>query len=160
MNRSEYDTRNFSRAEFEHSDLAVRNGIDNQVPDELLSTMARTFALGERIRSVFNDRPMTLTSGYRCLELNRRLGSKDTSDHVKACAIDFVIPSYGPPLEVATMLALWMHQGKIYGIGQLIHEYGRWVHVSSERPADPDNAIITIDALGTRPGIWPARSKP
>lgn len=32
--------------------------------------------------------PFTVTSGARCLEHNRRIGSKDTSSHIKGLAVD------------------------------------------------------------------------
>lgn len=33
--------------------------------------------------------PIEITSGYRCIEHNRSIGSKDTSTHVKGTGVDF-----------------------------------------------------------------------
>jgi hypothetical protein len=47
---------------------------------------------------------MLISSGYRCLALNRAIGSSDTSDHIKAMAADFRAPAFGSPLEVSKAL--------------------------------------------------------
>ena len=41
----------------------------------------------EEIRVLY-DRPMRINSGIRCLEHNRKIGSKDTSSHIKCVAAD------------------------------------------------------------------------
>ena len=37
--------------------------------------------------------PFTITSGARCLEHNRSIGSRDTSSHIKGLAVDIVATS-------------------------------------------------------------------
>lgn len=39
------------------------------------------------------------------------------------------------------------------GIGQVIHEFGRWVHVSTRRPDKIINRVITISAAGIEVGV-------
>ena len=81
----------FSYAEFTHSDTALRLGIVKDLPLELVHNAQATAAMMERIRE-FLGVPLTVTSGYRCHDLNKSIGSKDTSDHVKALACDFIVP--------------------------------------------------------------------
>ncbi|HYE40276.1 MAG TPA: D-Ala-D-Ala carboxypeptidase family metallohydrolase, partial [Ramlibacter sp.] len=94
--------------------------------------------------------PVLVTSGYRCLQLNRAIGSSDSSDHVQACAADFKAPFFGPAFSVAKLLAPMADELRI---GQLIHEFGSWIHVSTRIPSRPVNRILTISQRGTVPGI-------
>jgi len=143
-------TSHFSLEEFTASDTAARLGIDNQVPDDLLENALTTLQMMERIRFHI-DAPITITSGYRCAALNRAVGSKSGSDHTLAFAVDFKAPKAGTPYKIAKDLASVID---IVGIGQLILEFGAWVHVSLARPEKTINRIITIDKTGTRAGIW------
>jgi zinc D-Ala-D-Ala carboxypeptidase len=148
-------TSHFTLQEFIRSDTAVRLGIDNTLPDELQPEARRTCEMLERIRSRFSrlagqDVPIILTSGYRCLTLNRAIGSSDGSDHVRAMAADFKVGRFGTPYQAARVLAPLVGELEI---GQLIHEYGSWIHVSTKRPANPINRIITISGRGVEVGI-------
>lgn len=143
-------TPHFSLEEFTASDTAARLNIDNRIPDELRENALKTLQMMERIRFHI-DAPITITSGYRCEALNRAVGSKPTSDHTLAFAVDFKAPRAGTPYEIAKDLASVID---VLGIGQLILEFGTWVHVSLARPDKTINRIITIDKTGTRAGIW------
>jgi zinc D-Ala-D-Ala carboxypeptidase len=154
MNLSQH----FTVAEFTASDLAARHGIDNALPATLLPEAQRTCEMMERIRVRLSrfmgqEVPIVLTSGYRCLELNRLLKSDDTSDHVRAMAVDFKAGRFGSAYQVARMLAPLVDELQI---GQLIHEFGSWVHVSTRRPDKQLNRIITIGRGGTEVGITEA----
>lgn len=150
----------FSVAEFCHSDTAARLRIDNDLPAELLANARATAQMLERIRQHLTylakrEVPVLITSGYRCLTLNQRIGSSSTSDHVKACAADIKAPAFGTPLQICRAIEPAREQ---LGIGQLIHEFGTpqgggWVHVSTRAPANSINAVLTIDEAGTRPGL-------
>lgn len=151
-------TPHFSLEEFTFSQTAARFGIDNTLGEPLLSNARMTCAMLEAIRTYLNDhagvrmaqdRPVRITSGYRCAELNACIGSKPTSHHVLAAAADIVAPWFGTPYQVAQALAPAVDA---LGIGQLIHEYGQWVHVSC-LPVAPQNRIITISRAGTVTGI-------
>jgi hypothetical protein len=146
---------NFTIAEFVRSDTADRMGIDNDLPIELMTNAKATADMLERIRAYLvsdsgKSIPIIITSGYRCPQLNRAIGSSDTSDHRKAMAADFRAPAYGTPLQVCKALAPVV---SVLGIGQLILEFNSWVHVST-RPSDKIiNRIITISKAGTQAGI-------
>jgi hypothetical protein len=143
-------TPHFSLEEFTASDMAARLGIDNSLPDDLREAAKQTLEMMERIRFHI-DAPITITSGYRCEALNKAVGSKSGSDHTMAFAVDFKAPKAGTPFQIAASLAPVI---KIVGIGQLILEFGTWVHVSTRIPDKVINRIITIDKTGTRAGIW------
>jgi hypothetical protein len=129
--------------------------IDNSLPDHLMPNAMRTLVMMEHIRASLSqaagrDIPINSSSGYRCLALNRSLGSDDTSDHVQALAMDWTAASFGSPYAVCLYLS--QRTGEL-GIGQLIHEFGRWIHCSPKEPANPINRVITISNAGTFSGI-------
>lgn len=136
----------FTVAEFTFSETAGREGIDNRLPLELLAEAKGTAQMLERIREHLSqqagrDIPIHISSGYRCWPLNSRVGS-NSGDHPSAQAVDWVAPAFGTPLQICEALA--PHVSRL-GVGQLIHEYGRWVHTSRKVPSNPINRIITID---------------
>ncbi len=143
-------TPHFSLEEFTQSDTADRLGIDNTLPEILHDNARKTLEMMERIRFHI-DAPITITSGYRSKALNQAIGSKPTSDHTLAFAVDFKAPKAGKPYDIAKNLAGVID---VIGIGQLILEFGSWVHVSLARPDKAINRIITIDKTGVRAGIW------
>lgn len=157
--------RSFSLAEFEFSHEAQRLGIDNRVPRELLPAARATCEMLQRIRDHLSahfkrDCPLILSSGYRCLELNRRVGSNDNSDHPKALAADWRTMAWtGRPIDICHILAPLVDA---LNIGQLINEYpsadGGWVHTSQRTPNKIVNRVITITHAGTRAGIQEAWS--
>lgn len=144
----------FTLQEFTDSDTAVRLRIDNSLPAGLLVAAQDTCNMLERIREHLSAAagkpvPIIITSGYRCLALNRAIRSDDDSHHVVAAAADIKVPAFGTAYSVA--LALKDHVEQL-GIGQLIHEFGQWVHVST-RQVRAVNRVITISKAGKFVGI-------
>lgn len=150
-------TPHFSLSEFTASDIAARRGIDNTLPASLLPSAVITAEMLERIRAFLSQQagreiPMEVSSGYRCLVLNAAVGSSATSDHPRALAADWRAPAFGLPIEICRALAPAVD---VLGIGQLIHEFGTWVHTSTRRPDRPINRVITISRAGAQVGIQP-----
>jgi zinc D-Ala-D-Ala carboxypeptidase len=148
-------TPHFTLEEFTRSDTAARLGIDNRLPPQLMWSAEETAHLMERIRAYLSDLakrdiPIEVTSGYRCSALNQAIGSKPSSDHVRMLAVDFKVPEFGSPYAVAEALRPAVHGLQI---GQLIYEFGSWVHVSTRITDLPINRILTITSRGTSPGI-------
>ena len=116
----------FTLAEFLHSDLALREGIDNDSPPEAALRDMRNLCVHalEPLRKALGDRPLRVTSGYRCPELNKLLKSADTSQHLLGQAADFQVPGMDL-LEVAKVAAT----RSLVHFDQLIYE-GRWLHIS------------------------------
>ena len=137
------------------SETAARMGIDNRPDDVMIAALRTTAQFMERVRSVLGH-PIVVTSWYRCPDLERAItglapGRPLSGHHPKGAAVDFICPAYGSPLDVATRLSAMVDP---LGVGQLIYEYGAWVHIS-RLPVAPVNRIITIDQRGVQVGIVP-----
>ena len=136
----------FELSEFTRSETAANLGIDNTPNLEIIANLTKTASmLLEPARVLLGNKSIRVTSGYRCLALNRAIRSLDTSAHVRGMAADFVCPDFGTPLEICRVL-----EGKL-PYDQLIFEFGSWVHIAW----DPRQRgqMLTIDASGTRFGL-------
>ena len=140
---------NFSLEEFTASETAERRRLDNSLPPELLMTAQNTAEMMEKIRAVLGDNPIIITSGYRSPEVNRAIGSGDSSDHIKAMAVDFKCPAFGSPKAIALHLS---NKIDSLGIGQIIYEH-TWVHVSTRRPSKDVNRVLTMNGGNYSVGI-------
>ena len=138
-----YISTNFTIEEFTHSQEAVRSAISNDPPPDVVKRLYTTAYKLEEVRKLLGDKPILISSGYRCIDLNRLLGSKDTSQHVRGEAVDFIAPTFGTPREIVEKI-----KDSNIDYDQLILEFGRWVHCSfSDR--NRKQALI-IDQTGTR----------
>ena len=88
-------TRNFTDTEFTRSNTAIKNNINNKLPDEYTDNMMRVLNLLQVIRDSWNA-PIIISSGYRCKELNKKVGGASNSDHVYGAAVDFHTVSNKP----------------------------------------------------------------
>lgn len=123
-------SKNFTLEELIKSPIALRKGIDNSPNREARCNLA---TLVEKILQPVRDHynaPVNVSSGYRCLELNRVIGSKDTSQHIKGEAADFEVGG-APNITVAR----WIRDNLDFD--QLILEFynpgvlnSGWVHCS------------------------------
>jgi hypothetical protein len=67
---------------------------------------------------------VVITSGYRSLVLNRSVGGSPTSHHMQGRAADLIVPGMAP-------LAVCHAAQKLkLPCVQIIHEFGRWTHLS------------------------------
>jgi zinc D-Ala-D-Ala carboxypeptidase len=114
------------------SQEAARRGIDNSLPEELRVTALRTAVKLEKVRTLLGDVPVHVNSWYRCPELNAAIGSNNaTSAHPHACAVDFIAPRFGTPLDICKHLQGYF---PLLQYDQLIMEH-TWVHIGFK--ADP-----------------------
>lgn len=142
-------SRNFWLSELIVSQTAARHRIDN-IPDA--ATIANLKLLAERILQPVRDRyglPVVVTSGYRSLEVNRRIGSKDSSQHRTGQAVDFTVPGVDN-FQVAT----WIRDNLSFD--QLILEFWTggntgWVHCSYS--SLNRKQTLTINRYGTSNGF-------
>ena len=114
----------FSISELIHSDTAVLHNINN-MPD--INSLDNMLDLIHYVLNPIRERikkPMIITSGYRCKEVNRLVGGKDTSQHLKGQAVDFVIQGMKPS-EI-----IYLIRNMCIEYDQLINEYDKWVHIS------------------------------
>ena len=88
-------TRNFTLSELTKSDTAIRKGINNNPsPEQIENLKALAVNVLQPIRSHF-DKPLIISSGFRCAQLCVEIGSSVNSQHVaddEAAAADFEIP--------------------------------------------------------------------
>lgn len=98
--------------------------LDNRPPPEVIKALRETARRMEVVRAELDDRVITVTSGYRSPELNRRVGGARTSAHLKGHAVDFNCHGFGSPARVCRTLA-----AADLPFDQLIEE-GSWVHIS------------------------------
>ena len=125
-------------------------GIPNAPNADQLANLERLAATLERVRSILGGSALIVSSAFRSSVVNRAVGGSATSAHLQGLAADFTCPSFGPPLRVC----LAIEESGIE-FDQLIHEYGRWVHLGigpKER-----GQVLTIDSKGTRSGLHEAR---
>lgn len=118
----------FDLSEFTHSQTAIRRGIDNTPDDTILTNLYRLAQTLEQVREVLG-KPIIISSGYRCPELNAAIGGSKTSAHMKGLACDFTCPAFGTPYAVALEIA-----DSVVEFDQIIYE-GTWVHLGlSDNP--------------------------
>ncbi len=137
-------SRHFTLREACRSMTADRCGIDNTAPPEVAKNLILVAEnILEPIRHYF-DIPFSPSSWYRCLELNKTIGSKSTSQHVKGQAVDIEVPSLSN-----LKLAQWINHNLDFD--QLILEFyneddpmAGWVHVSYVSPEDNRREVLTI----------------
>jgi zinc D-Ala-D-Ala carboxypeptidase len=105
----------------------MRLGIDNVPTDEEILNNIRRLCINvlQPLRNKFGR--IRITSGYRCLELNRSIGSGDSSNHVKGLAVD--IEPLAKRVSLMDMLS-YIHNNMEYK--ELISEFfpDGWVHVA------------------------------
>lgn len=137
-------TPHFSLEEFCASQTAARLGIDNSLPPALMPNAIKTCLGMERVRVLLNANAIHISSGYRCKALNDAVGSKDTSQHMTAQAVDFT-STFSKPQTIVRLIG-----GSSIKFDQLIWEYGDagWVHISFSD--NPRGQVLTIDKSGTR----------
>jgi hypothetical protein len=116
-------TEHFSTEGLSASSTALRLGIDNEPPGELITNGQRLAEGLEQVRAVLGFE-LHHDSGYRCPELNAAVHGAPASQHTKFEAEDFTCPQFGTPLEIVKLLS-----GSTIQFDQCIQE-GTWVHIS------------------------------
>jgi len=128
---------------FEEANATSHRDVINVAPLSLIPVLKKTAEGAERVRALLNDLPMHITSWYRCLLLNRLIGSKDSSQHIKGEAIDFICPSFGSPYDICKVI---VDNSDLINFDQLIYE-GTWVHISFSEFARKE--VLTLGTGGS-----------
>lgn len=134
---------NFRLSELTKSSTALRLNIDN-TPNQEVTDKLEYIAL--RILQPVRDHfgPTTVNSGFRCLELNRAIGSKDSSQHTLGEAADIEVMGVDN-----YVLACWIRDNLEFD--QLILEFydgtprSGWVHVSLSETKNNRGEVLTIN---------------
>jgi hypothetical protein len=136
---------NFTLEELTKSQVALRHEIDNTPGDAEIANLG---LVAENILQPVRDHfgvPFAPSSGFRCLELNRLLNSRDTSQHITGQAVDIEVPG------VSNFdLAVWVRDNLQYD--QVILECytagdpsSGWVHCSYVGEANRTVALTFSD---------------
>ncbi len=118
--------KHFTIAELTDSTTARQNGIDNTPPESAVKALQ---ALVERVLDPLRDawgKPITVNSGYRCAELNRKVGGAEQSQHLRGEAADITAGSRADNRKLYELL-----RRLSLPLDQAINERGyKWIHVS------------------------------
>lgn len=119
--------RYFTYNELTYSATARKLGIIN-APDEAQRENLRK--LVENLLDPIRERwgkPIFVTSGYRCTDLNKAVGGVRNSEHIKGCAADITLNS---KVDNERLFKMIRKQDDLKW-RQLINEgKGRWIHIS------------------------------
>lgn len=117
----------FSIEELCKSETADKLGIKN-VPCE--SEKINLVSLVDNVLDPLREKygkPIKVNSGYRCLKLNKAVGSKQGSQHVKGEAVDITAGSKSENVKLFEIL-------RLMDFDQLINEKDfSWIHVSYKK---------------------------
>jgi len=123
----------FTLDEMVYSDTAIRNDIKNIPKSHQISnliTLCRNVL--EPIRAHYkrpwNKHWINVTSGFRCAELNKKIGGSRYSQHKKGEAADFVVNQ-----KDVHEVWRWIVTKSDIDFHQCILEFGRWIHISYKR---------------------------
>ena len=129
-------TRNFSLEQLICSETAQRQRIDNTPGPDIVKNL-RLLAKGLEQVQALTGFPLEISSGYRCPELNLRVGGAKTSQHTQGLAADFTCAEFGPPVDVIKAI-----RDSGINFDQCILEYAKWVYISFSKA--PRGKVLTI----------------
>lgn len=119
-------TQNFTLNELTYSVTANVNKIDNRPSVQVVANLK---AICENVLQPLRDNlgvPVIVSSGFRCAELNKKVGSRPNSQHLTGQAVDFVVPQK----DLKDVYNYIKHN---LPYDQLLYEYNpldKWIHVS------------------------------
>ena len=119
-------TPNFNFSEMTYTNNKDLFAINKTSAEKIKEDIYKLALFAEQVRAILCV-PMTITSGYRCKELNKAVGGSYTSQHTKAEAIDFI------PSKMTVSQAYDKLRASCLVYGQLIIEHSgskEWIHVS------------------------------
>lgn len=130
-------SKNFTLDEMLFSITATNLKIDNTPGKAELENLKK---LCTEVLQPIRDKwgkPIKVTSGYRCLKLNTKVGGSKTSDHLVGAAADIKVKS-GTNKKLWDLIMKMINSGEIT-CRQLIWEYGtkqnpNWIHISVNNP--------------------------
>ena len=92
------------------------------------------------------EEPIVMNSGYRSLELNKKVGGSPTSNHLTGCAVDIRVAGIEQAMRYAVILMDYADETK-QGYDELLIERNRsggyWLHFAV-RPKDNRRKIMFI----------------
>lgn len=141
----------FTLAELTKTEL---RRFDNTPPDAIIPNLKRMAEALESIRTLLGGKPLIINSCYRSKEVNKAVGSKETSKHREGLAADFICPAYGSPLAICERIIK-----SDLNYDQIILEFynpttgGGWIHLGLG--AKMRRQTLTINHHGVFAGLHP-----
>lgn len=123
----------FTIEELCNSPIAKQYGIDNTPTPEIVSHLNELGPLLDHIRSNWGS-PIRVTSGYRCPELNKKVGGAKNSSHLYGYAADIqpLRPSeFGAFCECVKRSVSGLHFDQI--IIEKNSRNAQWIHIGVKR---------------------------
>jgi len=117
-------TENFSLQSMIRSQTATRLGIDNEPSLVVVSALSD---LCVNVLQPLRDElgvPVFVSSGFRCIELNKAIRGADGSQHTFGQAGDIIVPGMTPSQVASVIMDLDLP------VDQCIVEWDEWTHVS------------------------------
>lgn len=115
---------NFELEEFVISQVAIRNGIQNEPSNSVINNLRILCEnVLQPLRFIIQE-PIIITSGYRSELLNTIIGGAKNSQHIRGEAADIIVPG----MQACELFALILKSEIKFD--QLILEFNKWVHVS------------------------------
>ena len=139
-------SKNFSYEELTHSNVAERKGLKNRprTKEEEKKVIENLKALCMEVLQPLRDflgKPVVISSGYRCPELNKAVGGVKNSQHMKGEAADIHVDSTEHLLKIMHFI---MDETDF---DQVIWERNRagtqWVHVSYKREGVNRHQVVS-----------------
>ena len=140
-------TKNFTLEEMTRSDIAIKYGIKN-IPNKAEIENLKIVCEGLEIIRRAAGLPIIVTSGFRCLELNKNkeVGGSETSQHLDGQAADINIPGMAVE-ELFQLIKMLVRQGNI-NVDQCIQEKNRWVHCSFRYKNNRNEFLRAVKSKG------------
>lgn len=118
----------FTIKELCYSDTAKAHKIDNTPNEEIIENLTEfTNEVLDKLREAWGS-PIKVSSGFRCEELNKKIGGSKTSSHLKGYAADLV-PVNG---DINGLVECAIELSKTFNYDQIIDEYSgnkHWLHI-------------------------------
>ena len=139
-------SKNFTYEELCHSNVAERRGINNRprTKEEEKRVIENLKALCMEVLQPLRDflgKPVVISSGYRCAELNKAVGGVRNSQHMKGEAADIHVENTEHLLKIMHFI---MDETDF---DQVIWERNRagtqWVHVSYKREGVNRHQVVS-----------------
>ena len=124
----------FALQEFIKSSTASRLKIDNTPTSEILRNLQYgVLKVLDPLRRI-HQQPIIITSGYRCVELNKAVGGMPNSWHTKGNAADIHIKDENEAKEIFNILKT------LPSVDTVLFEHSRqsqWIHVQWDMTKTP-----------------------
>ena len=133
----------FTIPELTHSLRAQACGIDNTPPASAVPLMVE---LVDRVLDPIRERwqsPIYITSGYRCAELNKKVGGVEGSYHTRGMAADITAKSVFYNTALYTEIRIMHAKGLIPLTECYLERQGLYIHVAYDPAAPSEKPFFT-----------------